>query len=156
MTRAAGLGMEIDSFVRDGVIGLRQMSVGEVSAGELNHTIRQAVEENDVRLVVLDSISGYLQSMPGAQGLITQLHELLSYLSAAGVLTIMVVTTHGVFGETESAVDVSYIADSVIVLRHFEARGEVRRCIAVLKKRYGAHERTIREVRFGSGGVVAS
>lgn len=154
MTRASGLGMEIDHFVRDGVIGLRQMSVGEASAGELNHTIRQAVEEDGVRLVILDSVSGYLQAMPGEQGLITQLHELLSYLSAAGVLTIMIVTTHGLFGETEPGVDVSYIADAVVVLRHFEARGEVRRCIAVLKKRYGSHERTIREVRFGPGGVV--
>lgn len=115
--------------------------------------IRRDVEENGVRIIVLDSLSGYLQSMPGERELITQLHELLSYLSEAGVLSLMVVASHGVFGSSEAPIDVSYIADTVILLRHFEFRGEVRRCMAVLKKRYGSHERTIREVQLGATGL---
>ncbi|MFP4115097.1 MAG: ATPase domain-containing protein [Spirochaetota bacterium] len=151
--RAKGLGMPVDSYLDDGTIVLSQISVGAVSPGQFATMIRDAVETQNVGIVVIDSLSGYLQSMPGEQALVTQLHELLSYLSSLRVLTLMVVATHGLFGESESPIDVSYIADTVIVLRHFEARGEVRRCIAVMKKRFGDHERTIREVLLGGDGI---
>jgi circadian clock protein KaiC len=154
MRRSAGLGMPIDDCVRDGTIAIHQISVGEISPGRFGDMVRESVENGEAGIVVIDSLSGYLQSMPGESALVTQLHELLNYLSATNTLTIMVVATHGLFGETESPVDVSYIADSVILVRHFEARGEVRRCIAVMKKRYGGHERTIREMSLSPTGIT--
>ncbi len=152
--RAAGLGMDIEPLIAKGLVRLRQVDVGEISPGQLNSLVRTAVEVEGVRIVVLDSLSGYLQSMPGEHELITQLHDLLSYLSGAGVLSLMVVASHGVFGRTETSIDISYIADTVITLRHFETRGRIRRCIAVLKKRYGDHERTVRELQLGPTGIV--
>lgn len=153
MRRSKALGMPLEELVKKGTITLNQINVGEISPGQLAAEVRKAVEEAGVRLVVLDSLSGYLQSMPGERELVTQLHELLGYLASAGVLTLMVVATHGLFGEVESPVDVSYIADTVILVRHFEARGEVRRCLAVLKKRYGYHEQTIRELQLSDSGL---
>lgn len=152
--RAAGLGMPLEPLIAEGLVRLQQIDVGEISPGQLNHLIRTAVEADGVRIVVLDSLSGYLQSMPGEQELITQLHDLLSYLSGAGVLSLMVVASHGIFGRTEASIDVSYIADTVLMIRHFETTGRIRRCIAVLKKRYGNHESTIRELQLGSDGLA--
>jgi circadian clock protein KaiC len=153
LRRSAELGMALEPAVERGLVRIHQVNVGDVSPGQLAHMVRGAVEDDEVRIVILDSLSGYLQSMPGERELVTQLHEMLGYLSNAGVLSIMVIATHGLFGEVDSPVDISYIADAVVLLRHFESRGEVRRCLAVLKKRYGAHERTIREVRLGSDGL---
>ncbi|MFW6312799.1 MAG: ATPase domain-containing protein, partial [Spirochaetota bacterium] len=154
MRRSALLGMPLGDHVDAGLIRIHQIDVGALSPGQLAHMIRHAVEHEGVRIVILDSLSGYLQSMPGERELVTQLHELLGYLSGAGVLSLMVVATHGLFGDAESPIDVSYIADTVILLRHFEARGEVRRCLAVLKKRYGDHEHTIRELKLGAEGIT--
>ncbi|MFW5742623.1 MAG: ATPase domain-containing protein [Spirochaetota bacterium] len=154
LTRMRALGMPIDDHVATGLVKLRQIDVGAVSPGRLSQMIRTDVEEHGAQIITLDSLSGYLQSMPGERELITQLHELLGYLSGAGVLSLMVIATHGLFGEVEAPVDVSYIADTVILLRHFESRGEVRRCVAVLKKRFGAHERTIRELQLGADGIA--
>lgn len=145
--------MPLESHVQDKTVTLEQMSAGDISPGRFADRIRHSVESDGVRIVVIDSVSGFLQAMPGERTLVTQLHELLGYLSDTGVLTLMVVATHGLFGESDPGIDLSYIADTVILLRHFEALGEVRRCIAVLKKRYGDHERTIREVRLGSDGI---
>ena len=153
LQRAARLGMPLQEHIDSGLVRVQQVNVGDVSPGHLAHMIRRAVERDNVRIVVLDSLSGYLQSMPGERELTTQLHELLGYLSGAGVLSIMVVASHGLFGEVESPIDVSYIADTVIVLRNFESGGEVRRCIAVLKKRHGDHEHTIREIALGPDGI---
>ncbi|MFP4407411.1 MAG: ATPase domain-containing protein [Spirochaetaceae bacterium] len=153
LRRAKGLGMPLDEMVDRGVVKIDQIDVGQISPGALTARIQRDIEEEGVRIIVLDSLSGYLQSMPGERELITQLHELLSYLSEAGVLSLMVVASHGVFGTSEAPIDVSYIADTVVLLRHFEFRGEVRRCIAVLKKRYGSHEQTIREVQLGATGL---
>ncbi len=153
LRRARGLGMPLESRVEDGTVTLEQMSAGDFSPGRFADRIRHSVESDGVRIVVIDSVSGFLLAMPGERTLVTQLHELLGYLSDAGVLTLMVVATHGLFGESDPGIDLSYIADTVILLRHFEALGEVRRCIAVLKKRYGDHERTIREVRLGPDGI---
>ena len=153
LRRSRALGMPLEELVERGTVTLNQINVGEISPGRLAADVRVAVEEEGVKIVVLDSLSGYLQSMPGERELVTQLHELLGYLANAGVLTLMVVATHGLFGAVEAPVDVSYIADTVILVRHFEARGEVRRCLAVLKKRYGYHERTIRELQLSSSGL---
>ncbi|MFP4377957.1 MAG: ATPase domain-containing protein [Spirochaetales bacterium] len=153
LSRAEGLGMPIAGFVEDGTIQLHEIRVGEVTPGLLHDTVRRAVDQDGARLVVLDSLSGYLQSVPGSPELIVRLHELLTYLSASGVLTFLIVASHGLFGETESPIDISYIADAVVILRHFEARGRVRRCIAVLKKRYGDHEKAIREAIFEPTGI---
>lgn len=152
LRRAEGLGMRLVSRVEDGTVTLEQISAGDISPGQFADRVRCSVESDGVRIVVLDSVSGFLQAMPGERTLVAQLHELLGYLCDAGVLTLMVVATHGLFGESDPGIDLSYIADTVILLRHFEALGEVRRCIAVLKKRYGDHERTIREVQLGADG----
>ncbi|MFO7780553.1 MAG: ATPase domain-containing protein [Spirochaetia bacterium] len=154
LRRSSLLGMPLEEHIDAGLIKVHQINVGDLSPGQLSHMIRHAVEQEAVRIVILDSLSGYLQSMPGERELITQLHELLGYLSGAGVLSLMVVATHGLFGDAESPIDVSYIADTVILLRHFEARGEVRRCLAVLKKRFGDHEHTIRELKLSSDGIM--
>lgn len=154
LRRASLLGMPLEEHMDAGLIRVHQINVGDLAPGRLAHMIRRAVEQEGVRIVIVDSLNGYLQSMPGERELITQLHELLGYLSGAGVLSLMVVATHGLFGETETPIDVSYIADTVILLRHFEARGEVRRCLAVLKKRYGDHEHTIRELKLGPDGIT--
>lgn len=151
--RASGMGVPLEESVEGGLVKLKQINVGEISPGRLGEMIRRDVEDEDVRIVAIDSLSGYFLSMPGERELVTQLHELLGYLSEAGVLSLMVVASHGLFGESETPIDVSYIADTVVVLRHFESRGEVRRCIAALKKRSGAHERTIREIQLGADGI---
>ncbi len=154
LRRAAGLGMTaMADHVERGVIDLRQVNVGELSPGQFAHQLRQAVDAEEARIVVIDSLSGYVQSMPGGGELVIQLHELLSYLAAAGALTLMVVATHGLFGTGDQVIDASYLSDTVVLLRHFEAMGQTRRCISVLKKRYGFHESTIRELRMVPGGV---
>jgi circadian clock protein KaiC len=118
------------------------------------HDIRQAVEKNDVSLIVIDSLNGYLNAMPGEHYLVVHLHELLTYLGQMGVATILVSAHHGLIGSNMSApIDVSYLADAVILMRYFEARGEVRQAISVVKKRGGAHERSIREFKMADGRI---
>jgi circadian clock protein KaiC len=127
----------------------------EISPGQLAHEVRVAVEKEHARIVVLDSLTGYLNAMPDERYLLPQLHELLAYLAQNGVLTILVATQHGLIGNTmTSAVDASYLADSVILLRYYESAGAVRNAISVLKKRSGRHERTIREFSLGPGGIT--
>jgi circadian clock protein KaiC len=121
-----------------------------MSPGELVAKVQQHVENENVRLVVLDSLNGYLQSMPGEQFLAVHLHELLAYLGNRGVLTLMVLAQAGTIGwPLESAVDVSYLADNILLLRYFENKGEVCQAISTIKRRSGSHEHTIRELRLG-------
>ncbi len=134
-------------------VDILEVSMGDYSPGGLAYKIRQFVKEKKIKLVVLDSLTGYLNTMPDQCMLYTRLHELVGYLSNAGVLTLMIVTTHGLVGNLESDIDTSYLADAVILMRHFEAMGKVRKCVAVIKKRYGQHENTIRELRFDSKGI---
>jgi len=154
LARMRSLAMPLDDHVEGGLVKLRQVEVGAVSPGELAQMIRSDVEDGGVRIITIDSIGGYLQSMPGERELVNRLHDLLGYLSGAGVLSLMVLATHGLFGQVEAPVDVSYVADTVVLLRHFETHGEIRRCLAVLKKRFGAHERTIRELELGADGIT--
>ncbi|MFW6062052.1 MAG: ATPase domain-containing protein [Planctomycetota bacterium] len=153
LRRSTGLGMEIARFVDEGLVDLRQVNAGNVSPGEFMQIVRRSVDQDGARVVVIDSLSGYLNAMPEERHLMVQLHELLSYLSAAGVLTLLVVASHGGIVGHEARIDASYVADAVLLVRHFEARGEIRRCLSVLKKRHGPHENTIREIRMSSAGI---
>lgn len=152
LRRAAGLGLELPRHVAAGLVELRELSVGEVSAGEFAQDVRTAVREREVEVVIIDSITGYLHATSGAQEVLLQLHDLVAYLGSAGVLTLMIVTDHGL-PEPRAEIDPSYLADSVLLLRHFEARGAMHRCIAMLKRRDGPHEHTIRQFRTGPDGV---
>jgi circadian clock protein KaiC len=124
---------------------LEQIDVGEISPGEFVEQVRRAVTTGGSRVVVIDSLNGYVNAMPGQRELLVQLHELLSYLGTAGVLTLMVATGSG--GNAGIAdIDASYIADSLLLMQHVEAGGHLRRCLSVVKKRHGPHESSVREV----------
>lgn len=153
MRRCKGLSININKFIEKGFVNLRQMNVGEHSPGEFTEMVRQSVERDNARVILIDSLTGYLAAMPEEKQLIAQLHELLSYLSSAGVLSLMVVTTQALSSPPGMTIDTSYLADTVVLLRHFEAMGSMRRCISVIKKRHGKHETTIREVKIDSTGI---
>jgi len=150
MTRAAGLGIDIRPHLASGKIVIKRVDPAEMSPGELVASVQQHVENENVRMVVLDSLNGYLQSMPGEKFLAVHLHELLAYLGNRGVLTIMVLAQAGTIGwPLQSAVDVSYLADNVLLLRYFETNGEVCQAISTIKRRSGSHEHAIRELKLG-------
>lgn len=154
LRRSEGLGMDIGGYVGRGMVHLTRVGVGEISPGEFMHQVRQKVEQEQVRLVVIDSLSGYFAALPDERWQQTrQMHELLSYLSGAGVLTFLIVGIKGMFDEPATTVDATYFADTILVMRLFESRGQVRRSISVLKKRYGSHQKTIREIRVTGGGL---
>lgn len=155
--RSISLGIHFKLGKGPGQIDVRQIDPAEVSPGEFVHLVREAVEEHHARVVVIDSLNGYINSMPEEQFLTVQLHELLTYLGRQGVTTFMVVAQHGLMGsQMQSPVDTSYLADSVVLLRYFEYAGKVKKAISVVKKRSGAHEETIREMRFDEKGVHLS
>jgi len=153
LQRARGMGMDLAPLIDQGLIRITQVDVGKLSAGEIAHQLRQSVEQHATRIVIIDSISGYLSAMPGEAQLLAHLHDLLTYLGQHDVLTLMVLTEHGLF-DVKSDIDVSYISDTAMLLRHFEARGRVRLAISVIKKRVGGHERTIRELQIGPDGIT--
>ena len=149
LERSAGLGIDIEPLVKDNKLTLRHIDPAELTPGEFAHEIRTTVEQEGTRLVVIDSLNGYLNAMPSERLLTLHLHELLSYLGQQGVTTLLLMAQHGIVGtEMQSPVDASYLADTVLLLRYFEAAGEVRQAISVIKKRTGRHERSIRELRF--------
>jgi circadian clock protein KaiC len=155
MSRSKSLGMPLDKAMADGLITLQQIDPAELSPGEFTAAIRRSVEERGVKLVIIDSLNGYMNSMPDERFLVLQMHELLAYLAQLGVMTILVLSQHGfVVGSMETPVDLSYLSDTVISLRYFESAGRVRRAIAVAKKRTGNHEHTIREYRLGKRGLT--
>lgn len=151
--RAAGLGSNVEPYLESGHLTLVQVDPAELSPGEFADRIRSAVDRDDVSVVVIDSLNGYVNSMPEERFLLAQLHELFMFLRQKGVLAISVVAQHGLVGSMQTPIDLSYLADNVILLRFFEAEGRVRQAISVLKKRSGAHERTIRELRLEPGRV---
>jgi circadian clock protein KaiC len=135
-------------------MSLQQIDPAELSPGEFAHFVRRAVDQQKARVVVIDSLNGYLQAMPDERFLTVQMHELLTYLNQQGVVTILVLAQHGFMGHNMGTpVDVSYLADTVLMLRFFEAAGEMRRALSVVKKRTGYHENSIREMRMSSGGI---
>ena len=153
-TRCSGLDVNVEEQVKAGLIELVQVDPAELSPGELAYLIREAVEKNGVKIVVIDSLNGYLNAMPEERFLTIQLHELLMYLSEKSVASLLIGAHHGVIGsQMQAPVDASYLADAVILLRYFEAKGEVRQAISVVKKRGGVHERTIREFGMHDGAI---
>jgi circadian clock protein KaiC len=151
--RAKGLGIQLEDMVEKEQIIVEQIDAAEMTPGELSERVRQCVEENNVRTVVIDSLNGYQAAMPEEQGLILHMHELLQYLNRRGASTFLTVAQHGLVGDMRAPVDVTYLADTVVLLRYFEAFGRVRRAISVIKKRTGAHEDTIREYRIDKSGI---
>lgn len=152
--RTAALGIKFKQGVEGGEVEIQQIDPTELSPGEFSFLVRQAVEVNHASVVVIDSLNGYLHSMPQEQFLTAQLHELLTYLGRRGVTTLMVVAQHGMMGATmQVPVDTSYLADSVVLLRYFEYAGKVKKAISVVKKRSGPHEESIRELHFDGEGI---
>ncbi len=154
LIRGKGLGLDIKKHVDSGKFTLRQVDAAELSPGQFVHEIRALVEKKDLRLLIIDSLNGFLNAMPGEKFLAMQLHELLAYLSQKGVATLMTVAQHGFVGTNiDTPVDVSYLADTVLLFRYFEAAGEVRQALSVIKKRSGEHERTVRELMMKNGAI---
>jgi len=150
--RCEGLGMRLEPLISRRLIELRRVDPAELSPGEFANSVRQEVEQG-ARMMVIDSLNGFQNAMPEERFLALHLRELLSFLNEHGILTLLVMTQHGLVGHiVESPMELSYLADNVILLRYFEAFGEVRQAISVLKKRTGAHERSIRELRLGPDG----
>jgi circadian clock protein KaiC len=154
LDRAVGLGLDLRPHIQSGKVRVYQVDPAELSPGEFVQRVRQGVEIDGAKLVVIDSLNGFLLSMPAERQLTAQLHELIAFLNHLGVATLMTLAQTGFFGAMGTPVDVSYLADSVLLLRYFEASGEVRQAISAVKKRTGAHERTIRELRFEDGGLT--
>ena len=153
LARSAALGNDLQPYVDNGQLTLRQIDPAELSPGEFAGLVQEAVEEDAANMVVIDSINGYMQSMPSDNFLVLQMHELLSYLSQQGVVTLMILGQHGITGDLRSEVDLSYLSDSLLLMRYFEARGVVKKSMAVIKTRTQEHERTIREFAIGPGGI---
>lgn len=151
--RAKALGMELKPYIDSKHLRVEQVDPAEILPGELSHRIRNAVEKEGCRMVIIDSINGYLNALPEERYLNMQLHELLAYLNQQGVISIMVLAQQGLIGQMQSVVDLTYLSDTVILLRYFEAKGEVKQAISVMKKRSGEHERTIREFKIAKGGI---
>ncbi|TZF89860.1 ATPase domain-containing protein [Cognatilysobacter lacus] len=153
MTRSSGVGLDIQSCIDEGSIVVESIDPAELSPGEFAHRLRDAVERRGVRTVVIDSLNGYLSAMPEERFVLVQLHELLAFLSHHGVVTILISAQQGLIGQMQNAIDVSYLADSVVLLRYFEFDGEVKQAISVLKKRTGGHEHTIRPMAITPRGI---
>jgi circadian clock protein KaiC len=152
--RAKGLDIDLQAMVDTGKLVIEQIDAAELTPGEFSERVRVCVETHKARTVVIDSLNGYQAAMPEEQALILHMHELLQYLNRQGVMTFLTVAQHGLVGDMKSPVDVTYLADTVILLRYFEALGRVRRAISVVKKRTGYHEDTIREFMIGSSGIT--
>ena len=157
LERTDGLGMNISGFIESGHIDIQPIDTAELSPGEFAHRVRRAAEGVDgkpgAKVIVIDSLNGYLNAMPEERFLTSQLHELLTFLGHKGVVTFLLVAQHGLVGQMVTPVDTTYLADTVILFRYFEAMGEVRQAISVVKKRSGKHERTIRELSLGEAGI---
>jgi circadian clock protein KaiC len=152
--RSEGVGMKVADKLRDGRIRVVQVDPGELAPGQFAQMVRDAVDRDGARIVVIDSLNGYLNATPDERFLVTQLHELLMYLGNKGVATLLIVAQHGLLGQgAEAAIDVSYLADAVVMLRYFEYNGRVRKAISVVKKRTGPHEQSIREFQITPGQV---
>ena len=152
--RAQGLNIDLQAMVEADQLTIEQIDAAELSPGEFSALVRQCVETHGAKTVVIDSLNGYQAAMPGENALILHVHELLQYLNRQGATTFLTVAQHGLVGGMNTTVDVTYLADTVILLRFFEALGRVRRAISAVKKRTGPHENTIREYRIGQSGFA--
>jgi circadian clock protein KaiC len=152
MRRGLGLGMDLQPYIEQGLFTFRQVDPAELSPGELTAILRSQVDAG-AKMVVLDSLSGYQHAMPQEQLMMLQMHEIVTYLNQQGVLTFLILAQSGMIGQMQSPVDITYLSDTVLLLRFFEAKGEIRRAISALKKRTGQHESTIRELMIDSLGI---
>ena len=152
--RARGLGFDLGPVVENGSLVVEQVDAAELSPGEFSERVRHCVEKHGARTVIIDSLNGYQAAMPEEQALILHMHELLQYLNRQGASTFLTVAQHGLVGDMKAPVDVTYLADTVVLLRYFEALGRVRRAISVVKKRTGSHEDTIREYWIDRRGIT--
>ncbi|MEO8130867.1 MAG: ATPase domain-containing protein, partial [Bryobacteraceae bacterium] len=150
MERAAGLGINLHPLLADGTLHLEVIDPANLSPGHFINRVRNEVEKKSASVVVIDSLNGFLAAMPGEDYLTIQLHELIAFLNNKGVTSILVMAQYGILGQSmTNPVDVSYLADTILLLRYFECTGEVRQAISVVKRRSGRHERTIRELQLG-------
>jgi len=154
IARCDALGMHASDRIKSGHMIIEQVDPGATSPGEFSHRVRRCVEEQGVRMIGLDTLNGYVNAIPTTDTPIVRMHELLSFLNERSVATIVVLAQHGIVGSAMAApVDLSYLADAIVMFRYFEAFGEVRKAISVVKKRTGKHENSIREMRFGDNQV---
>ena len=153
LKRAAGLGMDFAPAIATGQLRLEQIDPAELSPGELSGLVRDIVEREGARMVVIDSLTGYVNAVPEEQYMLLQMHELLTYLNQQGVVTILILAQHGMVGQMAAPVDLTYLSDTVLLLRFFEAAGRIRRAVSVIKKRTGSHEDSIREYRIDRQGI---
>jgi circadian clock protein KaiC len=151
--RMKSLGIDLEDLTDRGLVMLFQVDAAEQTPGEFSQRVRHCIEKG-VKTIVIDSLNGYQASMPQEQALILHMHELLQYCNRLGATTFLTVAQHGLLGDMRSPVDLTYLADTVILLRYFEARGRVRRAMSLVKKRTSAHEDTIREYRIDAGGLT--
>lgn len=154
LQRSEGLGMRLEPHLNSGALTLEQVNAAELSPGHFAHRVRERVRDGFRGVVVIDSMNSYLNAMPVEQFLVMQMHELLAFLNQREVLSILVMAQHGLLGHMQSPVDISYLTDTVVLLRYFEFHGTVRKAISVLKKRSGGHEDTIREFQLGPEGIM--
>jgi circadian clock protein KaiC len=156
LMRSKSLGMDLSTYLDNGLLTLRQIDPAEMSPGQFTSDVREAVEDEGAKYVAIDSLNAYLQAMPGERFLLLQMHELLGYLNQRGVVTMLVLGQHGIVGEVQTDIDISYLSDVMVLFRYFEHRGEVLTALAAVKSRGSAHERTIRQFRLTQGGVELS
>ncbi len=151
--RAEAMSMDLRPFIENGQLAIRQIDPAEISPGEFSSWVRKAVTDDKAAFIVIDSLNAYLQAMPGEKYLLLQMHELLNYLNKLGIATLLVLGQHGLVGDMRADVDLSYLSDTILLFRFFEAKGEILTALSVVKSRASAHERTIREFRLGPSGV---
>ena len=153
MSRSAALNLTVDRYVENGQLALSQIDPAELSPGEFSSMVRGAVEDWETKVVVIDSLNAYLHAMPGEKYLLLQMHELLTYLNQQGIITILVLGQHGLIGDMRSDVDLSYLSDTILLFRFFEAAGTLRTAVSAVKSRTAAHEHAIREFRLTTQGI---
>ena len=152
--RSKGLGMNLEPHFASGRLIIEGVNAAELSPGQFAHRVRERVDQDPRGVVVIDSMNSYMNAMPAEQFLVLQMHELLAYLNRKGMLSILVMAQQGLIGQMQSPVDLSYLTDTVVLLRYFEFRGAVKKAISVIKKRSGVHEETIREFRLSPNGIT--
>lgn len=152
--RCRALGFDFDKMVTKGSLIIEQVDAAELSPGEFAHRVREVVDKSQAKTVVIDSLNGYSAAMPNENSLVLHIHELLQYLNRQGATTFLTVAQHGLVGDMKTPVDVTYLADTVILLRYYEALGRVRRAASIIKKRTGSHEDTIRQYAIGDTGLT--
>jgi circadian clock protein KaiC len=152
--RCRSMGFEFEKMAADGSLHIEQVDAAELSPGEFAHRVREVVDKSQAKTVAIDSLNGYSAAMPNENSLVLHIHELLQYLNRQGATTFLTVAQHGLVGDMKAPVDVTYLADTVILLRYYEAIGRVKRAVSIIKKRTGWHEDTIREYWIAQTGLA--